>query len=232
VAVFTLVGAGTAQAAARHVAPACATPLRVAPPPGSKLVEDMTYTERNEQDPGNLGYWALDDGFVHVQVWRVAKVSATFGAPYSDFHMEVTAFGRWTTFAGALSPNCQAPDVVREQAGGSGPFFAQFTWDFSGTIIPGMRRFGYLGTIDRGETKADILLNYYVDPVTGDPVQHGDYNPWDPITSYYNSPDSFNDLSTATWYQWWRYRRQVATATVIDNNFGQPIETGDIVITR
>lgn len=202
VAVFTLVGAGTALAASRHALPACNTSVAV--PPGAVAVEDITYTGLNSNDGGNVGIWARDDGFWHVQVWRVSR---------GNFYAAVTEFGRWTTFAGALSPGNGVP----EPAGGSGPFYAHFTETFSGAATPGMQRFGYLGTIDFGETEADILLGTY-DQQSGNP------NTWDPFNSYYNNVTNVNVLTT---YGIERYRNQAFVYTVTDNNYNS---TGDIVI--
>ena len=72
VAVFTLVAAGAALAAGSQPALACATSASPAPPPGSVLVEDIAFTVVNQNDAGNVGYWALDDGFAHVRVWQVS----------------------------------------------------------------------------------------------------------------------------------------------------------------
>ena len=203
VAVLTAVGTGTALAASSQAA--CATSAGTAGVPhGAVAVEDITYTMLNSNDGGNVGIWALDDGFCHVQVWRLSR---------GDFYAAVTESGTWTTFAGALSPGNGVP----EPAGGSGPFFAHFTETFSGAITPGVQRFGYLGTIDFGETEADILLGTY-------DKQSGNANTWDPFNSYYNNVSNVNVLTT---YGIERYRNQAFIYTVTDNNYNS---TGDIVI--
>ena len=39
-------------------------------PSGSILVLDITHKVTNDEDSGNVGYWALDNYNKHVQVWQ------------------------------------------------------------------------------------------------------------------------------------------------------------------
>ncbi len=202
-AVFTVVGAGTALAASSQAARSTSAGT-VAVPPGAVSVEDIAYTMLNCNDGGNVGIWALDDGVCHVQVWCVSR---------GHFYAAVTESGIWTTFAGALSPG----NGVCEPAGGSGPFFAHFTETFSAAITPGMQRFGYLGRIDFGETEADVLLGTY-DQQSGNPTA------WDPFNSYYTN---VTNVVVQHCYGIERYRDQAFIYTVTDNDYNS---TGDIVI--
>ena len=80
---------------------ACSTSTgTVTVPSGAVAVEDITYTMLNSNDGGNVGIWARDDGFCHVQVWRVSR---------GHFYAAVAEFGTWTTVAGALSPGQWRP---------------------------------------------------------------------------------------------------------------------------
>jgi hypothetical protein len=207
-AVITLSCAGTAQAARSHATPACATPGPAwTVPRGAHLVEDIIFRLRNGEDAGNVGYWALDNSIVQVRVWRVPD-----GTFYALF--QVTD-GRWTTYVGAFSPVVGVP----EQAQGSGTYGGWWTVTFSGAVIPGQKMFGYLGTIDFGGTPYDISLGTYAAPQTGNT------NSWDPIASYFTSPNNFNDETLLQMWEVYRYKCQtlIYTATSI---------TGDIVVTK
>jgi hypothetical protein len=121
-------------------------------PDGSKLVLDITQKVTNDEDSGNVGYWALDDYNKHVKVWQI---------PDGTFYAVVGYTGKWQTFAGALSPGAgvaQSKDAFGTYQGG-------YTATFSATsVIP---TFGNVGTFDYGGTKADILLGTYGAGQTG-----------------------------------------------------------------
>ena len=129
------------------------------PPQGSKLVENIHFMDLNGEDGGNVGYWALDQLFDRVQIWRVAKVSATFGAPWSDFYVVLWSQGTWTTYPGVPSPNCDAIPAIRptalpvEQARGSGTVSGWVTLTFSGRVLPG-QSFSLQGPIDSAGSPA------------------------------------------------------------------------------
>jgi hypothetical protein len=101
-------------------------------------------------------YWALDSGVVVLQAWQ---------APDGSFYAWYPILLHWQTYKGALSPVAGVP----EPRGGSG-------WDvqaeyihFTGTFHPGsMPVHGYLGNVNTGGTKADILNA--PGPQTGSPV--------------------------------------------------------------
>ena len=64
-------------------------------PAGSVLCLNITYKITNDEDSGNVGYWALDNYNKSVQVWQV---------PDGSFYAIAKYEGKWNTFAGALSP--------------------------------------------------------------------------------------------------------------------------------
>jgi len=216
-AMIVFVTAGTALAGP-GAAPACATTATTpAFPPGSHLVEDITFHVINGEDAGTYGYWALDNDMVRVRVWQVSKVS-TFGAPYGEFSalFQITD-GRWQTFVGALSPNKGVPEL----ADGSGTFSGCWSQTFAGVITPGQNMFGNMGIIDVGGSKSDIQLGTYE-------LQTGNTNTtWDPITSYFTSPDQFADESVPYYWELYRYKCQ----TILYYGVNNAINTyGDIVI--
>lgn len=205
--IFALTAAGTALAASSLPAPIAPPP----PPHGSLLVEDVSFTMTNWADSGNAAIWAIDNGLCHVQVWRTSP---------HHFYYITTESGVWTTFAGALSPDAGVPEL----AGGSGPYFAQWEETFQGTIIPGQKMFGYLGTHDGGETAADILG-----------PQVGNTTTWDALTSRFddlsgdNGPAADYGFNMLTWYGCERYGSQAVVWTATDG-WDTFATTGDIVI--
>lgn len=176
------------------------------PPPGSVLVENLTFKLINGEDFGTVGYWALDNSSARVSVWQVPD--GTFWALF-----KVTD-GRWTTFAGAFSPNAGVP----EEAQGSGTYGGWWTVTFSGEVIPGQKMFGYAGVIDGGGTASDIALGTY-------DLQTGTTNPWDPIASYFTSSSGFSDETLQQMWEWYRYNGQTLVYTALST-------TGDIVVTK
>src|SRR5512146_1277210 len=65
-------------------------------PAGSRLVLNVTYRATNDEDSGNVGYWALADYNKQLQVWQAPdKITYYVVGRYT---------GTWRTFAGALSP--------------------------------------------------------------------------------------------------------------------------------
>jgi hypothetical protein len=124
-------------------------------PKGSTLVVNITFKVINDEDSGFFGYWALDNYNRHVQVWQMP----TSGMFYivSDY------IGKFTTFAGALSPM----NGVIESSGAEGHLSGAYTATVSdGVLNPGVQN-GNLGTKDFGGTSADILLGTYGAGQTG-----------------------------------------------------------------
>lgn len=121
-------------------------------PPGSVLVVNITHKVTNDEDSGNVGYWAIDNYKKHVQVWQV---------PDGTFYVVSSYSGKWMTFAGALSPGLG----VVQSKDGRGTFQGGYTATFSATGFTSA--FGNIGTFDYGGTKADILLGTYGAGQTG-----------------------------------------------------------------
>ncbi|MEI6727165.1 MAG: hypothetical protein WCN81_13195 [Actinomycetes bacterium] len=194
VAVFILLAAGAALACPR------AHPV---------LVMNVTYKVTNDEASGNVGYWALRDFTRHVQVWRM---------PDGSFSWESRFEGRWTTFAGALSPGAGVPQAANGWGRFEGVLNGTFTSD---PYIP-VR--GYLGTYDAGGTKADVLLGTYDAGQTGAP------DVWSPGDTYFPgaaASDDWGGWDTTAYSYTYRYRDQTF---VWDGLAGT--STGDIVITR
>ena len=61
-------------------------------PFGAKLMVNITYKVTNDEDSGNVGYWALDGYNKQVQVWMTSTNNCYAIAMYE---------GKWQTFAGA-----------------------------------------------------------------------------------------------------------------------------------
>ena len=206
VAVFTLVAAGTALATGSQAAPACAPVSSPPPPPaGSHLVMNVTEGFINQEDSGNVGYWALDNGVASIMVWQV---------PDGSFYTIVRPFATFTTFAGVPSPNCNANGLPLEKGTGTGTFGGWVTLTFTATgYTP---RFGYLGTFNDGGTKADILAGWY-------DLQQGP-NSADTLSflSYFPGWDNLNVTALDEVYR-------LGHQTMVSTNSGT---TGNIVVTK
>lgn len=134
-------------------------------PKGAMLIVDITYRATNDEDSGFVGYWALDNYEKRVQVWR-DPVNQNLYYALARYD------GKWTTFAGALSPE----HGVTEPAGGSGALHGGYFATFNATGFTSA--FGNIGTFDLGGTQGDILKGAYGSGQVG------------------NSPAAFNWLST------------------------------------
>src|SRR3989344_8667242 len=64
-------------------------------PDHSALVLNIKHKVTNDEDSGNVGYWALDNYNKQVQVWQVSD---------GTFYAVARYAGDWQTFAGAKSP--------------------------------------------------------------------------------------------------------------------------------
>jgi hypothetical protein len=192
VSVFTVLAAGTALACPR------AHPV---------LVMNVTYKVTNDEASGNVGFWALQDYTRHVQVWRL---------PDGSFSWESRYEGRWTTFAGALSPGAG----VSQAANGWGRFDGVLNGTFTSSSYIPVR--GYLGTHDSGGTKTDILLGTYGAGQTGAPIG------WSPGDTYFPGAavDGWSSWVTTAFSFIYRYKHQTF---VWDGSTGTG--TGEIVTT-
>jgi hypothetical protein len=125
-------------------------------PVGSVLVLDINLKVTNDEDSGFVGYWALDSYNKKVQVWQV---------PDGSFYAVVRYEGKWTTFAGALSPEVGALEV----SDATGTFQGGYIATFTGAVnpAPAFKTRGSIGSFDFGGTEADILLGSYGAGQTG-----------------------------------------------------------------
>jgi hypothetical protein len=169
-------------------------------PAGSVLCLNITYKVMNDEDSGNVGYWALDNYTKQVQVWQV---------PDGSFYAIATYEGKWNTFAGALSPG--AGTALTKD--GSGTFFGGWVGTFNAESCPSPMVAGSLGGKDFGGTQADVLLGTYGAGQVGSP------SPFDFLGTYF--PGYTNFVQT----KWgWTYRYQNQTWSNFYNG-----TSGDIV---
>jgi len=170
-------------------------------PDGSTLILNINYKVANDEDSGNVGYWALDNYNKHVQVWQ---------APDGTFYAVARYDGNWNTFAGALSPGVgtlQSKDA-------SGTFQGGYVATFTGTFSPRTQKTnGNIGTFDFGGTKADILLGTY------GAGQTGSSSTFSYLSAYFTGVTGFNEFN---WGWTYHYKSQSW------NNFYYGT-TGDIV---
>ena len=174
-------------------------------PPGSKLVLNITYKVTNDEDSGNIGYWALDNYNKHLQVWQEPDGTT--------FYVVARYDGQWQTFAGALSPGAG----VAQNSDGQGTFEGGYiaTFNFTGTFNPSLLKIsGNTVALDFGGTKADILLGTY------GAGQTGDISSTDVLSEYFPGYTGFIQPS---WGWTYHYKSQTW------NNFSYGT-TGDIVV--
>jgi hypothetical protein len=151
-------------------------------PAGSTLMLNITYKVVNDEDSGNVGYWALGSYNKSVQVWMTAD---------NNCYATVRYEGKWQTFTGALSPGAG----VLETKDVSGTFEGGYTATFTCTGCTPTK--GNIGTFDFSGTKADVLLGTYGAGQTG-------ATPTLDWTSVY-----FTGLSGFTYVNWgWTYKYQ------------------------
>jgi hypothetical protein len=170
-------------------------------PIGSVLVLNITYKVTNDEDSGNVGYWALADYNKHAQVWQ---------APDGTFYVVARYDGKWQTFAGALSPGAGAA----QSKDAAGTFEGGYTATFKGAFSPGSEKTnGNIGAFDYGGSKKDVLLGTY------GAGQRGPTTPFSYISAYFSGVEGF------TYVNWgWTYHFKSQTW----NNFAYGT-TGDIV---
>ena len=196
VATIVVLGTGTALAASSRDSSEIPSPPP--PPAGSHLVMNASQTFINQEDSGNVGYWALDNGFEDIQVWQMS--------PF-DFYAILSVNATWSTFAGVPSSNCDANGTPKEGGDGTGPWGGWITFAFKAAAYT--PKFGYLGTFDDGGTQANILLGYYDIPGTQTPLQYGpnhaDLDSWG---QYFHQTGSDMSDSVVGLYQVYHYGSQ------------------------
>jgi len=153
-------------------------------PVGSQLVININHKVINDEDSGNVGYWALDNYNKKVQVWQV---------PGGSFYAVARYVGNWQIFAGALSPG--TGKVQGNDA--SGTFQGGYTGTFTATSCG--PTFGNIGTKDYGGTKADILQGTY------GAGQTGPTTPYSFLDEYCNGYSNFHYNN---WGWTYHYRNQ------------------------
>ena len=168
------------------------------------LVMNVSYKVVNDEASGSLGFWALQNFTRYVQVWRM---------PDSSFYWASQMVGRWTTFAGALSPGAG----VAEATGGSGLFLGVLNGTFtSSNYIPVC---GYLGTHNYGGTEADVLST---SGQTGPPYS------WSPGDTYFPGvgagADNWSSWVTTAFSYTYLYGHQKFVYNFLTNT-----TTGDII---
>jgi len=139
-------------------------------PAGSKLVININYKVTNDEDSGNVGYWALDNYNKQVKVWQV---------PDGSYYTVAKYIGKWQTFAGALSPGIGTPQTNDASGSMQGGYTA--TFDAPSCISA----FGNLESKDFGGTEADVLLGTYGAGQTGP-------TPYSFLGGYCNGYENFN----------------------------------------
>jgi hypothetical protein len=152
-------------------------------PEGSVLILNITYKVTNDEDSGNVGYWALDSYNKQLQVWKV---------PDGSFYAIGKYEGKWQTFAGAMSPG--AGVVLTKD--GSGTFKGGYVATFDSATFTSA--FGNIGTYDFGGSEADILLGTYSGQV-------GPTTAFDALGTYFPGYSNFNYIS---WGWTYRYQNQ------------------------
>ncbi|MCZ7356788.1 MAG: hypothetical protein O8C66_12055 [Candidatus Methanoperedens sp.] len=175
-------------------------------PSGSKLILDISLKVTNDEDSGNVGYWALDNYNKIVQVWKV---------PDGSFYAVVKYDGKWQTFKGALSPGNGSSQLKDA----SGTFKGGYIAIFNGTFDPGTRKTkGSIGSFNFSGTKADILLGTYGAGQTG-------------ITPTFNYLSAYftgvGDFAQPHWGWTYQYKKQAwYNYAPVDGG-----TSGDIVVT-
>ncbi len=176
-------------------------------PAGSRLVLNVTYKVVNDEDSGNVGYWALSHYNKQLQVWQAPDAET--------FYVVGRYTGTWQTFAGALSPGSGAEQTGDASGNFAGGYFA--TFKFSGIFNPGAyKTYGNIGAYDFEGTKVDVLLGTY------GAGQLGPAAPVSVLGLYFPGYGAFNYIN---WGWTYRYRGQV-WANYDAANTGT---TGDII---
>ena len=91
-------------------------------PDGSVLVLNINHKVVNDEDSGNVGYWALDNYNRQIKVWEL---------PDGSFYVRTKYEGKWQTFEGAKSPGAG----VVQSKDASGEFKGGYTATFTATSV-------------------------------------------------------------------------------------------------
>jgi len=173
-------------------------------PAGTQEILNITYLVTDDEDSGNVGYWALDNYTKTLQVWQLPDGTYFGRGGYS---------GQWQTFAGTLSPG---KGVIEPQDGNGaleGGWASPFT--FSGTFNPSSKPVsGNIGTLDYGGTKNDILKGSYGNGQTGN------INTVDVLAQYFPGYGGFSEPV-------WGWSYSYGSQNWNNCSFGT---TGDIIV--
>lgn len=153
-------------------------------PDGSTLVLSITLKVVNDEDSGNVGYWALDDYNRQIKVWQL---------PDGTYYAKAQYEGKWQSFAGTRSPG--AGKVMTKDA--SGVMKGSYTATFTATSVT--PTFGNVGTKNYGGTKADVLKGTY------GAGQLGPVTPFSYLGTYFTGVENFNYLH---WGWTYTYKNQ------------------------
>ena len=139
----------------------------------------------NDEDSGNVGYWALDTYQKSIYVWQMPPTG-----PGTTFCALVQYSGDWQTFAGALSPE----NGVTQPNDGNGPMSGGYvSGTFTGIYHPTKPTSGFIGSFDYGGTKADILKGTYSMQNVGGSPHNVDW------TTFYFTGGVLTGFAEPTW---------------------------------
>jgi hypothetical protein len=125
-------------------------PTPVPNPPAGAVgspVLSVSYQQINDEDSGNVGYWALEDLTKTITVWATSTPN--------NYVAHVGYSGPFCTFAGAKSPGAG----VTQPSDGCGTMVGALDATFTSPTGPAST--SSPGTKNLGGTKADILLGTY-----------------------------------------------------------------------
>jgi hypothetical protein len=185
----------------------------------STKILDISYTAKNDEDSGIVGYWGLDHFNEHLKVWQLTDGS---------FYALKTYNGLFVTPQGALSPQAGITQVES----GFGNIVGGYTATFTGTFTPGTNpTSGNIGTFNYAGTTADVLKGTY------GVGQTGATNAYDYTTSYFTNSASSPGVDNFAQPHWgWQYKlddslRSATSSNVWCNyNAADGGNSGDIVL--
>ncbi|GEM_PF-1944976 len=148
---------------------------------GQKLVLNVSWIGKNDEDSGLYGYWALDHFTENLKVWSL---------PNGTYYAEKAYDGVFITPQGAVSPGSTSgpPTGLVENVTSYGKISGGYVGTFSGTFEPGTQRtYGFIGTFDYGGTLHDVLLQSYGNG------QVGDRHAYDWESAYFTGGSQLNE---------------------------------------
>ena len=159
----------------------------------------------NDEDSGNVGYWALDNYTKSITAWQTDP---------NSYFANVIYNGTWCTFKGALSPG----KGIVEPANGCGIMNGGYTATFNANTFNSLATTtGSIGTFNFGGTENDILLGSYSSNQIGSP------NAFDWVTYYF---PGYTNFEQPTWSWTYTYNAPVKNEQWINANTGT---SGDIL---